>query len=120
METLTAKANNILATALSTAAAGGSLKIYDGATMRCEIPLETVPFDAVDNVMTARGQDGATAISEANYLAGTSVQSGDWTTYEVCDDEDDALWTGGPSDMTLTIVGDEVRVIAWATTINAE
>lgn len=101
--------------------AGGTLRLRQGATTICDIPLEADAFgDSDTGSATAIGADGTNPIGVGNPLTGTA--SADATTgidgYQVLDSGGNVEWSGAVGvELTLsaTIVGTgaTISVTSW-------
>jgi hypothetical protein len=88
--TLSTKARNAACDAVVALANEGSgvgtIKIKDGATLLVEIPLNDPAFGAASTGVATADNDPA--------LSGTAVAAGDADNYDVCDSDDEVMWSG--------------------------
>jgi hypothetical protein len=92
--TLSTKARNAACDAVVALANEGSgvgtIKIKDGATLLVEIPLNDPAFGAPSTGVATADNDPA--------LSGTAVAAGDADNYDVCDSDDEVMWSGAVSE----------------------
>ncbi len=119
----TSATRNAGVAAIVALANGGTLRLRDGTTTVCDIPLEATAFDATGGVATARGADGTNPIGGGNPLSAAASAAGDVDNYQVLNSSATVIWSGDADELTLNNTnianGQTVTITSWTHTLPA-
>lgn len=132
--TLSDNARNAACNAVVNLVNGGTLRLRDGSTILCDIPLDsTNAFEdagtSAAGVARAIGQDGENPIDTDNPLEGVGEAAGEADGYQVLNSSDAVVWSGtvsgpgGGGDLVLDnpniAVDQNVRITSFSHTAPA-